>query len=164
MADRIATFDNDGTLWAEKPVYFQFLFAIDRLKQMADADPSVLSSDVLRAAAEGDLETVMAAGTEGLLEIVSKTHSGVSTDTFIAEVREWLDTARHPSTGLRYRDMTYQPMLELLSYLRDEGFRTYIVSGGGLHFIRAFGLEAYNIPAEAGDREHRQGELCAAGW
>ncbi len=148
VADRIATFDNDGTLWAEKPVYFQFLFAIDRLKQMADADPSVLSSDVLRAAAEGDLETVMAAGTEGLLEIVSKTHSGVSTDTFIAEVREWLDTARHPSTGLRYRDMTYQPMLELLSYLRDEGFRTYIVSGGGLHFIRAFGLEAYNIPAE----------------
>jgi phosphoglycolate phosphatase-like HAD superfamily hydrolase len=147
-AARVATFDNDGTLWAEKPVYFQFIFAVDRLKEMAAADPSVLTSDVLGAAAEGDMETVAAAGQEGLLEIVSTTHSGLSVEAFIAESRAWLAEARHPETGMAYDAMIYQPMLELLSYLRDEGFATYIVSGGGLHFIRAFSEEAYNIPPE----------------
>ncbi|MHA3977600.1 HAD family hydrolase [Halovulum sp. GXIMD14794] len=146
--DRIATFDNDGTLWAEKPVYFQFLFAMDRLREMAEADPSVLTSDVLKAAAAGDLETVAAAGTEGLLEVVSVTHSGMTVDEFIADGRAWLDSATHPETGMHYDDMIYQPMLELLSYLRDENFKTYIVSGGGLHFIRAFSEAAYNIPPE----------------
>lgn len=147
-AGRIATFDNDGTLWAERPVYFQLLFAIDRLRQMAEADPAILGSGVLRAAAEGDMETVAASGEEGLLEIVSVTHSGLSVDGFRAEVRAWLDDARHPETGMAYDAMIYQPMLELLRYLRDEGFRTYIASGGGLHFIRAFAQEAYNIPPE----------------
>ncbi|WP_282022446.1 HAD family hydrolase [Ruegeria faecimaris] len=147
-AARIATFDNDGTLWAEQPVYFQLLFAIDRLKEMAAADPGVLTSDVLRAAVEGDMETVAASGTEGLLEIVSTTHSGLTVDEFQAAVRSWLDTARHSGTGLAYDQMVYQPMLELLTYLRDEGFRTYIASGGGLHFIRVFSESAYNIPPE----------------
>jgi hypothetical protein len=147
-AARIATFDNDGTLWAEKPVYFQFLFAIDRLKEMAEADPSVLDNDLLRAAAEGDMETVSAAGVEGLLQIVTTTHSGMSTEAFIAETRAWLGEARHPQTGMAFDAMVYQPMLELLRYLRDEDFTTYIVSGGGLHFIRAFAEDAYNIPPE----------------
>jgi phosphoglycolate phosphatase-like HAD superfamily hydrolase len=145
---RIAVFDNDGTLWAEKPIYFQFLFAIDRLREMAEADPSVLSDDLLRAAAAGDMETVAAAGTEGLLHIVSTTHSGMSPEAFIAEVRAWLAKARHPQTGMAFDAMIYQPMLELLSYLRDEGFTTWIASGGGLHFIRAFSEDAYNIPPE----------------
>ncbi|MEL6768150.1 MAG: HAD family hydrolase [Pseudomonadota bacterium] len=144
--DRIAVFDNDGTLWAEKPIYFQFLFALDRLRAMAEADPGVLSSDTLRAAAAGDMETVAAAGDEGLLEIVSTTHSGVSVEEFIALSRAWLDEARHADTGKAYDEMVYQPMLELLRYLRDEGFSTYIVSGGGVHFLRAFAEEAYNIP------------------
>ena len=147
-AARIAVFDNDGTLWAEKPVYFQFLFAMDRLREMAAADPSVLTTDLLRAAAEGDMETVAASGEAGLLEIVSTTHSGLSVEAFIAEARAWLAEARHPETGMAYDAMIYQPMLELLRYLRDEDFKTYIVSGGGLHFIRAFSEDAYNIPPE----------------
>jgi phosphoglycolate phosphatase-like HAD superfamily hydrolase len=147
-SERIATFDNDGTLWAEKPVYFQLLFAIDRLREMAKADPDILSSDVLRAAADGDFETVAAAGKDGLLEIVRTTHSGLSVDEFQAQAQAWLDQARHPETKMAYDAMLYQPMLELLRYLRDEGFRTYIVSGGGLHFIRAFSEDAYNIPPE----------------
>jgi len=147
-AARIAVFDNDGTLWAEKPVYFQFLFAMDRLREMAVADPSVLTSDVLRAAVAGDMETVAAAGEAGLLEIVSTTHSGLSVEAFIGEARAWLAEARHPQTGMAYDAMIYQPMLELLRYLRDEDFSTYIVSGGGLHFVRAFSEDAYNIPPE----------------
>ncbi|WP_138469316.1 HAD family phosphatase [Poseidonocella sp. HB161398] len=147
-AARIATFDNDGTLWAEQPVYFQFLFAIDRLKQMAAEDPSVAGSDVLKAAVAGDLETVAASGMDGLLEIIGTTHSGLPVEAFIAEARDWLATSTHPGTGMAYDAMVYQPMLELLAYLRDEGFRTYIASGGGLHFIRAFAEEAYNIPPE----------------
>ncbi len=147
-SDRIAVFDNDGTLWAEQPVYFQFLFALDRLKEMAEADPTVLTSDVLKAAAAGDLDTVSAAGTEGLLEIVAVTHSGLSVADFIAEVQAWLETAHHPETGRRYDAMIYQPMLELLRYLRDEDFTTFIVSGGGVHFLRAFAETAYNIPPE----------------
>ena len=143
---RIATFDNDGTLWAERPFYFQFLYALDRLRQKAEADPSILTSDVLRAAAAGDLGPVLAAGEEGLLEVVAVSHSGMTVEAFQADVRDWLETARHPETGMRYDEMLYQPMLELLAYLRDEGFSTWITSGGGVHFIRAFASEAYNIP------------------
>lgn len=147
-SDRIAVFDNDGTLWGEQPVYFQVIFAIDRLKEMAKADPSVLTSDVLKAAAAGDMDVIAAAGVEGLLEIINVTHSGLSVDEFTAIVQQWIATARHPVTGLPYDQMTYQPMVELLSYLRDEGFVTYIVSGGGIHFIRAFAEDAYGIPSE----------------
>lgn len=145
-SDRIAVFDNDGTLWAEQPVYFQFLYALDTLKSMAAADPSILSSDVLKAAAADDIDTVMAAGEEGLLEVITVSHSGMSVDDFEASVAAWLETAQHPATGMAYGDMTYQPMVELLVYLRDQGFETFIVSGGGIHFIRALAEDAYGIP------------------
>jgi phosphoserine phosphatase len=144
--ERIAVFDNDGTLWAEQPMYFQVIFALDRLAVMAEADPSILTSDTLRAAAAGDFEAVAAGGTEALLEIVDVTHSNLTVEEFQASTREWLRTARHPDTGTPYTEMTYQPMLELLSYLRDNGFATYIVSGGGVHFMRAFAEDAYGIP------------------
>lgn len=146
--ERIAVFDNDGTLWAEQPVYFQFIFAIDRLKKLAEDDPSILNTDVLKAAAAGDMDTVLAGGHEALFEILDATHSGMSVEAFQQEVAEWLDATTHPDTGLPYDEMTYQPMVELLRYLRDEGFKTYIVSGGGLHFMRVFAEEAYGIPPE----------------
>lgn len=145
-AERIAVFDNDGTLWAEQPVYFQLLYAIDRLREAAEADPSILTSDVLTAAAEGDMEGMMAGGAEGLLEVLAVSHAGVTVADFQADVADWLETATHPQTGMAYDEMLYQPMLELLRYLRDEGFETWIVSGGGIHFIRAFAAEAYGIP------------------
>lgn len=147
-ADRIAVFDNDGTLWSEKPVYFQLFYALDRLREMADKDPAILTSDVLKAAVSGDLETVAKSGEEGLLEIVMVSHSGLSVAEFQADVKAWLATAKHPSKNLAYTDLTYQPMLELLRYLRDEGFSTYLVSGGGVHFMRAFVEDAYGVPPE----------------
>jgi len=147
-SDRIAVFDNDGTLWSEQPVYFQLLFAVDRLRDLAESDPSILTTDALKAAAAGDLKTALAGGEEALLEIVAASHSGVTVDEFLATTRAWLDTARHPKTGLAYCDMVYQPMLELLRYLRDEGFSTYIVSGGGVHFMRAFAEDVYGIAPE----------------
>lgn len=146
-ADRIAVFDNDGTLWAEQPLYFQALYAFDILREKAAADPSILTSDVLVAANEGNMETVMAAGIEGLLEVVNVSHGGgIAPEAFAASAREWLTTATHPTTGRNFSDMTYQPMLELLRYLRDENFTTWIVSGGGIDFIRAFADDAYGIP------------------
>jgi len=147
-ADRIATFDNDGNLWAEQPVYFQLTYAIERLQEQAEADPSILTSDTLRAAAEGDMEGMLAGGTEGLMEVLAVSHSGMSVEAFQADVSDWLDTATHPTTGMLYGDMIYQPMLELLRYLRDEDFQTWIVSGGGVHFVRAFAEDAYGIPPE----------------
>ncbi|MDD9716711.1 HAD family hydrolase [Dinoroseobacter sp. PD6] len=163
-ADRIATFDNDGNLWAEQPVYFQLIYALDRVKERAEADPSILSTDALKAAAEGDLETLAAGGIEGLLEVLAVSHAGISVEDFQADVNAWFDSARHPTTGMRYDEMIYQPMLELLSYLRDEGFQTWIVSGGGVHFIRAFAERAYNIPPEqvmgsAGPTEYVDGQV-----
>lgn len=145
-ADRIAVFDNDGTLWGEQPVYFQLIFAIDQLKVMAEKDPSILSSNALKAGAAGDLRALLEGGHDGLLEVIGATHGGISVADFQAEVKAWLETARHPTTGLRFDQMTYQPMVELLRYLRDEGFATYIVSGGGLDFMRVFTDEAYGIP------------------
>lgn len=147
-AERIAVFDNDGTLWAEQPVYFQLTFAMDRLADLAQADPSILTSPTLEAAAKGDLQAVAEGGHDALIEVLNASHSGVSVEDFQSTVAEWLDTARHPDTGLPYDQMTYQPMVELLRYLRDEGFRTYIVSGGGLHFMRVFAEDAYGIPPE----------------
>lgn len=147
-AERIAVFDNDGTLWAEQPVYFQLSYALDRLSEMAEADPSILTSPVLEAAAKGDLQAVADGGHDALIEVVNASHAGISVQDFQADVAEWLETARHPDTGLQYDQMTYQPMVELLRYLRDKGFRTYIVSGGGLHFMRVFAEEAYGIPPE----------------
>ena len=146
--ERIAVFDNDGTLWAEQPVYFQLLFAMDRIAGMAKADPSILTSEALKAAAKGDVKAALAGGEEAIIEIVKASHSGLSVASFQAEVAKWLESARHHTTGKRYDEMVYQPMLELLSYLRDEGFSTYIVSGGGIHFMRAFAERVYGIPPE----------------
>ncbi len=147
-ADRVAVFDNDGTLWAEQPVYFQFIFAMDRLAEMAKQDPSILTTPTLKAAAEGDLATILEGGHDALIEVVNTSHSGVSVEAFQAAVADWLDNTQHPDTGLPFDQMTYQPMVELLRYLRDEGFTTYIVSGGGLHFMRVFAEQAYGIPPE----------------
>ena len=147
-SDRIAVFDNDGTLWSEQPLYFQFIYAIETVARMGAQDPSLLTSDALKAAAAGDIEGVVAGGEAGLAEIFNLSHAGMSVDAFQDDVRSWLETARHPVTDKPYTEMVFQPMLELLSYLRDEAFETYIVSGGGVHFMRAFAEEAYNIPSQ----------------
>jgi phosphoglycolate phosphatase-like HAD superfamily hydrolase len=164
-ADRVAVFDNDGTLWSEKPAYFQLLFAIDRLREKAEADPSVLASDVLRAADQGDWAGVAAGGMKGLVELTNVSHAGMSVEAFQEDARAWLDEARHPTSGLRYVDMTYQPMVELLRYLRDEGFTTYVVSGGGQDFVRAFAEGAYGIPPNqvVGSEGNKKYEVGADG-
>lgn len=146
--DRIATFDNDGTLWSEQPLYFQGLYALDTLNRKAEADPSILSTDALKAAATGEITSVSEADTAMLLELANVSHAGMTVEAFQKDAAEWLATATHPTTGLHYADMTYPPMLELLRYLRDEGFTTYIVSGGGVHFIRSFAKDAYGIPPQ----------------
>lgn len=148
MADRIAVFDNDGTLWGEQPVYFQVIYAVETFQKMAKTDPSLASTDALSAAAAGDYAGLAEGGKDALIEVLTATHSGITVEAFQASVADWLAEARHPKTGLAYDKMTYQPMVELLSYLRDEGFQTYIVSGGGIHFMRVFTEEAYGIPSE----------------
>lgn len=144
--ERIAVFDNDGTLWSEQPMYFQGLFALQRLQEKAKADPSILTSDTLQAAAAGDLKGAMASGQKGLVEILDVSHAGMSVNDFKADARTWLTTTKHPTSGLTFAEMTYQPMLELLSYLRDNSFKTYIVSGGGVDFMRSISKAAYGIP------------------
>lgn len=162
--DRVAVFDNDGTLWSEQPVYFQLAYALHSLEKKAASDPSILTSDTLRAAASGDVETVIESGSEGLLEVIAVSHSGMTVNNFQDDVVNWLENARHSTTGKRYTDMVYQPMQELLRYLRDEDFQTYIVSGGGVDFMRAFSKEAYNIPNQqvigsTGPAEYSDGEI-----
>lgn len=144
--ERIAVFDNDGTLWAEQPFYFQLFYAIDVLKEKAAADPSILTSDVLKAAVAGDMDGMLADGEKGLLEIVNVSHANITPEDFEKSADAWLTTATHPTTGKTFISMVYQPMLELLSYLRDEDFTTYIVSGGGIDFIRSFADGTYGIP------------------
>ena len=147
-AERIAVFDNDGTLWAEQPAYFQLLFAIDRVKALASEHPEWTTEQPFKAVLDGDLEALAAAGERGLAEIIMATHAGMSTTEFEAVVTDWLATAKHPTTGQAYTDMVYQPMLELLGYLRANGFTTYIVSGGGIEFMRPWSAEVYGIPPE----------------
>lgn len=146
VSKRIAVFDNDGTLWAEQPLYFQLIYALDRFKAAAQKDPSLITSDALKAAAAGDIATLAKGGKPALQQLINASHASMSVDEFQADVRQWLNDARHPKTGRKYTDMVYQPMLELLSFLRDNEFKTYIVSGGGMHFIRAFAESAYGIP------------------
>jgi hypothetical protein len=148
IADRIAVFDNDGTLWAEQPVYFQLMYAIDVVAARAKDDPSIADTDALKAAAARDMAGVMAHGEEGLLEVVKASHSGMSVWSFQADARRWLDQTVHPTHDRPIGSLVYQPMLELLSYLRDNGFSTYIVSGGGIDFIRAIAEDAYGIPPQ----------------
>ena len=146
--ERIATFDNDGCLWSEKPVYFQLLFAIDRVKALAPDHPEWRDRQPFKAVLDGDMEALAAAGEHGLLEIVMASHAGMTTAEFEAVVSDWLTTARHPTTGKRYTEMVFEPMLEVLDYLRANGFKTFIVSGGGIDFLRVWAEDAYGIPPE----------------
>jgi phosphoserine phosphatase len=146
--DRIATFDNDGTLWSEQPYYFQLQFALDRIKAMAPDHPEWKENKLLNAVIENDIKTIMESGMKGLMEIIMTSHAGMTTDEFEQIVLEWINTARHPKTNKLYKEMVYQPMLELLDYLRANGFKTYIVSGGGIEFMRPWAEEVYGIPSE----------------
>jgi hypothetical protein len=146
--ERIAVFDNDGTLWAEQPAYVQLLFAIDRVKALAPEHPEWKSTQPFQAVLEGDMEALAAAGHHGLLELVMATHAGMTTEEFEAVVTQWLATARHPTSGRPYTEMVYRPMLELLHYLRDNGFKTFIVSGGGIEFMRPWTESVYGISPE----------------
>ena len=148
LAQRIAVFDNDGTLWAEKPMYFQLAFALDRIKVLAPMHPEWKNKQPFKALLEGDLNTVLAGGEHALLELIMATHAGNTTEEFSQIVKDWLATAKHPRTGRPYTDMVYQPMLELLAYLRANGFKTYIVSGGGIEFMRPWTERVYGIPPE----------------
>ncbi len=158
--ERIAVFDNDGTLWAEQPLYFQLLFALDRVRALAADHPEWQETEPFRAILERDREALAAIGEHEIVEIVMATHAGLTTDEFDAVVRDWLATATHPRFGVPYTDLVYQPMLELLAYLRDNGFKTFIVSGGGIDFMRPFTERVYGIPPEqvvgsAGELEFR---------
>jgi hypothetical protein len=144
--DRIACFDNDGTLWTEQPLPFQLFFAIDRIKAMAPQHPEWKTTQPFKALLEGDMKTVMAGGEKGLVEIIMTTHSGMTTDQFEKIVKDWMATAKHPKTGKHFNEMIYQPMLELLNYLRANGYKTFIVSGGGADFMRVWTEQAYGIP------------------
>lgn len=146
--ERIAVFDNDGTLWSEQPFYFQALFAMDIVAHQAELDPSVLTSDALKAAAEGDLAGMLSHGEHGLMEVIQASHSGMSIASFQEGARRWLFSTDHPSKKRPYATLAFQPMLELLGYLRDRGFKTYIVSGGGADFMRAFAEDVYGIPPD----------------
>lgn len=147
-AERIATFDNDGTLWAEQPMYVQLAFAIDRARTLAASKPELMESPVIKAAATGDLRALAASGEHGLLELVATTHAGNTTDEFAQLVRDWSTTARHPRFARPYTELTYLPMRELLEYLRTNGFRTWIVSGGGIEFLRVLSEPLYGVPPE----------------
>lgn len=144
--DRIAVFDNDGTLWSEQPLYFQFVFAMDRVKALAPENPEWANIQPFKAVLEDDMKTVMESGLEGLLQLTMASHAGMTTDEFNDQVRQWIQTAKHPETGLLYKDMVYKPMLEVLDYLRANGYKTFIVSGGGIDFMRVFAQEVYGIP------------------
>jgi phosphoglycolate phosphatase-like HAD superfamily hydrolase len=146
--ERIATFDNDGTLWSEQPLYFQAIFALDRVREMAADHPEWKTTEPYRSAVAGDLEGLMAQGLQNVEKVLLAAHADMTADDFTASVRRWLDTARHPTTGRPYDRMVYQPMLELLEYLRANGFKTFIVSGGGIDFMRVFAEEVYGIPPE----------------
>jgi hypothetical protein len=147
-SDRIAVFDNDGTLWTEQPLYFQLQFAIDRIKAMAPEHPEWQNTQPFKALLYGDIETVLASGVHGLLEIVMASHAAMTTDEFEQLVKEWINTAWYPKTNKLYKEMVFQPMLELLHYFRANGFKTYIVSGGGIEFMRPWTEEVYGIPPE----------------
>ena len=148
VAERIAVFDNDGTLWAEQPIYFQFAFALDRVKAMAPQHPEWKTTKPFDAILKGDMKALAASGEKGMMQVVAATHAGMTTDEFSKNVADWLSTARHPRFKQPYNQLVYQPMLELLAYLRESGFKTFIVSGGGVEFIRVFAEKAYGIPPE----------------
>jgi phosphoglycolate phosphatase-like HAD superfamily hydrolase len=146
--ERIATFDNDGTLWAEQPMYFQFLFAMDRIKALAPQHQEWKTKEPFKSVVAGDMKGLLASGEKAFLQIIARTHAGMTTAEFEQIVRDWFKTARHPRFNRPYNQLVYQPMLELLAYLRANGFKTFVVSGGGVEFMRVFASEAYGIPPD----------------
>ncbi len=148
VEDRIAVFDNDGTLWSEQPLYFQFLFVLDRIKALAPQHPEWKTTQPYQGVLEGDTKAVMASGEKGLLQLMAATHAGMTTDEFSKTVTDWIATARHPRFKRPYNELVFQPMLEVLSYLRANDFKTYIVSGGGIEFMRPWASKVYGIPPE----------------
>jgi hypothetical protein len=147
-ADRIAVFDNDGTLWCEQPIYVQFAFAIDRVKALAPPHPDWATREPFASVLKGDLQAALAGGERAVADILAATHAGVATDEFDRIVSGWIATARHPKTGRPYTAMVYQPMIELLEYLRANGFKTFVVSGGGIDFMRPWTEATYGLPPE----------------
>ena len=147
-AERIATFDNDGTLWAEQPLPVQLYFALDRVKALAPQHPEWKTKEPFASLLKGDLKTALAGGDHALLELLMATHAGNTTAEFEQIVKDWIATAKHPKTGKLFTDMTYQPMLEVLAYLRTNEFKTFIVSGGGIEFMRPWAEKTYGIPPE----------------
>jgi len=148
VGERIATFDNDGTLWAEQPIYFQLRFALDRVKALAPQHPEWKDKSPFNKLLSTSREQMVAVNEHELMEIIIVAHSGITTDEFEQIVKDWLAKAKHPKTGRRYTEMVYQPMLELLTYMRANGFKTFIVSGGGVEFMRVFAEEVYGVPRE----------------
>ena len=148
VPERIATFDNDGTLWAEQPMYFQLLFVVDRIRAMAVDHPEWKSKEPYKSVIAGDMKGLAASGEKGIVELMMVTHTGMTVEEFDAIVRSWFETARHPTSKRPYTEMIYQPMLEVLAYLRANGFKTFIVSGGGTEFMRAWVEKTYGIPPE----------------
>ena len=148
VSERIATFDNDGTLWCEQPMPVQLYFALDRVKALAPQHPEWVTTEPFASLLKGDFQKAMAGGDHALLEIVMATHAGMTTTEFEQIVQDWIATARHPKTGQLFTDMVYQPMLEVLSYFRANGFKNYIVSGGGIEFMRPWANRVYGIPPE----------------
>jgi phosphoglycolate phosphatase-like HAD superfamily hydrolase len=146
--DRIAVFDNDGTLWSEQPYYIQLGFALDRVKTLAPQHPEWKTKEPFKSVLDGDLKGIAKGGELGLVELVMATHAGMTTDQFNKIVTDWFATAKHPKTGKLYTDMTFLPMRELLDYLRSNGFTTYIVSGGGVEFMRPVTEKLYGIPPQ----------------
>jgi hypothetical protein len=148
VSQRIATFDNDGTLWCEHPMYVQLVFALDRVKAMAPLHPEWKDKQPFKAVLEGDMKTLTQSGERGLMEVIMVTHAGMTSDEFSKIVTDWLATARHPRFKRPYTELVYQPMLELLAYLRANGFKTFIVSGGGVEFMRPWSERVYGVPPE----------------
>ncbi len=160
---RIAVFDNDGTLWTEQPMYVQAFFVFDRIKALAPQHPEWQQKEPFASVLKGDLKSALAGGEKALLEMAMATHSGMTSEEFEATVVQWISTARHPKTGQLFTAMVYQPMLELLDYLRDHGFKTFIVSGGGVDFMRPWAEAVYGVPPEqvVGSRIKQHFELRA---
>lgn len=148
VPERIATFDNDGTLWAEQPMYFQLAFALDQVKVMAPKHLEWKAKEPFASLLKGEVKAALAGGEKSLMEIMAATHTGMTTEEFTKTVSDWITKAKHPRTGKLYTEMVYQPMLELLAYLRANGFKTFIVSGGGIEFMRPWAEKVYGIPPE----------------
>jgi hypothetical protein len=147
-AERVATFDNDGTLWTEQPVYFQLAFAFDRVKALVRERPDLRTKQPFKALLAGDKQGVAATGEKGLLDIIAASHTGISTEEFSKLVLDWTANARHSRFNRPYTELVFQPMLELLAYLRANGFKTFVVSGGGIEFMRPWMEKVYGIPPE----------------